>query len=260
MAYATVSIADLDTYLSGMRKSMKDKVWFLDRLDPAITNIYDFGCADGTLLREVGMVKPSLNLLGYDKSPAMTEVCAREIDIHNRPLCQVPQHTLLNASSVFHEIHSYGSRESIRSDYNAIFHVGADYIAIRDMFYTKYMNRHSNPTQMVLVERAIGYQKVREFEHIHGSISDNKNLLHLLLKYRYTENWAREVRENYFPHSFEDFIKKIPNNYEVVYSNLYTLPFLRQKIWDDIGFWLQYPTHAKILLRRKGIKRNLCLN
>ena len=47
-------------------------------------------------------------------------------DLHN---------TILNASSVFHEIHAYSS--DIEWDYGNIFNSGATYIAIRDMFYSK---------------------------------------------------------------------------------------------------------------------------
>ena len=60
-----------------------------------------------------------------------------------------------------------------------------------------------------------------------GGLTSNKNFLHYLLTYRYVENWDREVRENYFPHSIEEFLSKIPTKYEVVYFEHYTLPFLR---------------------------------
>lgn len=249
-----VQIADIKTYTSGMQKSIADKLWFMDYLDPSITNIYDFGCADGTLLRSIWKINPSLALYGYDQSIEMIGMAFGENYVAtycNKPLTKVAPHTLLNASSVFHEIHSYGSPQSIKSDYESIFNVGADYISIRDMFYSESMPLYTNPLHLRCVKRRSNYKRMQEFERIHGSMGLNKNFIHYLLKYRYVENWDREVRENYFPHSIEQFIRNLPDSYEIVYLNTYTLPFLRQKVREDFGFWIDYPTHAKILLKQK---------
>lgn len=47
---------------------------------------------------------------------------------------------------------------------------------------------------------------LRSFEDVWGDVCDVrarkvnvKNLIHFLVKYRYVENWEREVQENYFP-------------------------------------------------------------
>lgn len=37
------------------------------------------------------------------------------------------------------------------------------------------------------------------------------------MKYKWVENWAREVRENYFPITIEEFLSKVPNNYVIDY-------------------------------------------
>lgn len=39
-------IANMNVYNDGMRKSMLDKIWFLDKIDGGIDTIYDYGCAD----------------------------------------------------------------------------------------------------------------------------------------------------------------------------------------------------------------------
>ena len=44
-------IANMNVYNDGMRKSMLDKIWFLDKIDGSIDTIYDYGCADGSLLK-----------------------------------------------------------------------------------------------------------------------------------------------------------------------------------------------------------------
>ena len=95
-----------------------------------------------------------------------------------------------------------------------------------------------------------------DFEQIWGPISQNKNLIHYLMKYRYVENWEREVRENYFPVYLEDLLNTLlsDNIYEIVYSNHYILPFTKSKIEKDFNIILADNTHVQILLRKKGDK------
>ena len=45
-------ISDYNIYTEGMRKSMADKTWFLDKIN-GISNIIDYGCADGALLQYI---------------------------------------------------------------------------------------------------------------------------------------------------------------------------------------------------------------
>ena len=84
-----------------------------------------------------------------------------------------------------------------------------------------------------------------------GSIGINKNLIHYLLKYRYTENWDRELNENYLPISKEKLLSLIPKNYEVIFYEHYALPFLKEKVREDFGIILKDKTHIKLILKRK---------
>ncbi|MGA1049083.1 MAG: hypothetical protein ACO3UU_13830, partial [Minisyncoccia bacterium] len=44
------------------------------------------------------------------------------------------------------------------------------------------------------------FKSLISFEKVWGSIfKDYRNFIHFLLKYRYTDNWEREVNENYLP-------------------------------------------------------------
>lgn len=246
-------ITNMSVYTDGMRKSMLDKIWFLDKIDESIDTVYDYGCADGSLLKIVGEICPNMKLDGYDINQDMIDIAKKNVPnadlISTRPKFEL-NNAVLNASSVFHEIHAYSS--DVEKEYNNIFYSGATYVAIRDMFYSK----HScHPTNAISLAKVIQHEqpnKIAEFEAFNGKITDNKNFLHYLLTYRYVENWDREVRENYFPHSIEEFLNKIPAHYEIMYFEHYTLPFLRDKIWKDFGFTLSDPTHAKILLKLVG--------
>ena len=70
-------------------------------------------------------------------------------------------------------------------------------------------------------------------------------------KYSYTENWDREVNENYLPLKVEALLHMIPEEYEIVYSEHYVLPYVKQQIKRDSGIDLKDATHFKILLKRK---------
>lgn len=250
-----VAIANLDTYTSGMRKSMEDKLWFLDFMSEDITSVYDYGCADGTLLGIIKQEKPNVHLFGYDNNMEMLSMAKLRVPgcvLTRERMESAEPGQLTIASSVFHEIHSYGSPESIRVDYQHIFGIGSRYIAIRDMFYSTKMPIIA-PEEVVRAVRGRANQSMlREFESIYGSIEQSKNLMHWFLKYRYIENWCRECRENYLPNSFENFLHLIPQSYELVYAEMYTLPFLRNKIYKDYAIDWSYPTHGKIYLKKRG--------
>ena len=93
--------------------------------------------------------------------------------------------------------------------------------------------------------------KLKDYETVWGKISTQHDLVHYLLKYRYTENWEREVRENYVPITLEQLLDIIPDSYEIAYCNHYTLPYTAWQIKNDFGIELTTPTHIKLILRRK---------
>ena len=91
-------------------------------------------------------------------------------------------------------------------------------IALRDMSYDEKAMRNAPVDSIlwvyenVLKSDAIEFKGVPfkqitdSFEDVWGDICDvrahkvnAKRLFHFLIKYRYQENWAREVQENYLP-------------------------------------------------------------
>ena len=107
---------------------------------------------------------------------------------------------------------------------------------------------------LVKVRSRYAADKIREFESVHGSICDNYNLIHFLLKYRYTENWNREVHENYLPLSVEDIAGKVDAHYELIYFDHYILPFLANIVQVDFDITIKDYTHIKFIYRQKGNK------
>ena len=250
-------IKNMDVYNAGMRKSMLDKIWWLDKIDDDITTVVDYGCADGALLSMVSEMNPNLNLYGYDFNDDMIDLACNNVpdgvfDSNYGVICSItPEkyNAILIASSVFHEIENYSY--NVDMEYDRIFNNDYKYIAIRDMFVSEKSYGISDQLTVAKVRQQFDYNKIQEFETHIGSLNHNQNLLQFFLTYRYNENWDREVRENYFPHTIEEFLHKIPQHYEVVHFEHYVLPFTREQVWKDFGVQLMEPTHCKILLKLK---------
>lgn len=249
-------ISNIEIYNAGMRKSMLDKIWWLDKIGNSVDTVVDYGCADGALLSIVHEMNPGLILCGYDFNKDMLNLASNNVpegyfsDIYATVNTFVKNNeVVLVASSVFHEIENY-SRDIV-SEYERIFNNGYKYIAIRDMFVSEKSYGISDQLTVAKVRQQFDYNKIKEFESSIGSLDYNENLLQFFLTYRYDANWDREVRENYFPHTIEEFLNKVPNHYEIIHFEHYILPFVREQVWKDFGVRLTDPTHGKILLKLK---------
>ena len=160
--------------------------------------------------------------------------------------------SLLNLSSVLHEVYSYSTSGGVDLFWDMVFNNNFAYIAIRDLCASESINRPSNINDYAKLLQKTNKEQLAEYESIWGSTRENRNLVHYLLKYRYVENWAREVRENYFPLSLERLLSKIPTDkYEIVYFENYILPFTANKVKEDYDIDLHDNTHVKLLLKRK---------
>lgn len=254
-------IANNQHYNQAMAKSMIDKLFFLD-MAVDIKSVVDFGCADGTLLKWVHQFCPDLNLFGYDNNSDMITAAKKNFseaeyfsDFDKLCNSATVSHTLINLSSVIHEVYSYSSVSEIDDFWKKVFNSGFEYIAIRDMMFSESALRPTPIRDEMKVRscfRDAGKsQMISEFESIHGPISVYKNFMHFLLKYRYEENWKREVAENYLPISTTAFFNRIPTNYEVVIYERYALPFTVDRVKRDFDVELSDNTHVKILLRKK---------
>lgn len=251
-------INDYDVYTSRMSKSFQDKLFFLDKIKDTITGIVDFGCADGALIEYIGKNTENIKLVGYDIDENMVEL-AKSKSFHtfstdfNECLNNVKvDSSLLNLSSVLHEVYSYSTSSDIDLFWDRVFDSGFAYIAIRDLCASESINRQSNINDYIKVLQKANREQLTDYESVWGSVRENRNLVHYLLKYRYTENWSREVRENYFPLSLERLLSKIPTDkYEIVYFENYILPFTANKVKEDFDIDLHDNTHVKLLLKKK---------
>jgi len=254
-------ISNINLYNTRMAKSMLDKLFFLD-MAVGVEKMLDFGCADGTLLQYVKMFCPDMKLFGYDMSEEMVKIATEKnsdakfysnFEFSRDTIFQEgKENSLLNLSSIIHEVYSYSSATEIDTFWERVFYSGFKYIAVRDMMTNETANRTTpmRDEMRVRTKRSVEKQ-LEDFEKIFGTIANNKNFLHFLLKYKYVENWGRELYENYLPISTTRFFKMMPDTYEVVFYSSYTLPYLAYTVKEDFGIELADNTHVKILLRRK---------
>lgn len=253
-------INDIDVYTAGMQKSLNDKLFFIDKVDD-IGRVVDFGCADGSLLREMYKINPDINYVGYDNNIEMITQARNSTDCKkfknirftDEYAFSSTNNTLLNLSSVIHEVYSYLQPDEINTFWNNVLYKNYKYIAIRDFCISKSINRQSDINDYTKVIQNAGKEQIDEYESIWGSLRDNRNMVHFLMKYRYTENWDREVRENYFPITLEALLSMIPTyKYEIIYFEDYILPFTRNIVKEDFDIDLRDNTHVKLLLKRKN--------
>ena len=252
-------ILNYDTYINGMNKSAKDKLFFLDKID-GIKTVVDFGCADGNLAKCIIEENENLTVYGYDINDEMLKIAkSNNKDNHTifssdfATICHhiEPEETVLNMSSVLHEVYSYSKPDEINKFWENVFERDFKYISLRDFCIGRSANRDSDINDYTKILSKGDSQQIQEYEDIWGSLKSNRNLIHYLMKYRYKENWNREVRENYFPLSLEGLLSKIPTDkYRIVYFENYILPYTSKKVKEDFGIEIRDNTHIKLLLEK----------
>lgn len=250
-------ISDLDIYLTRMQRSILDKMFFIDKVFEPFEYILDFGCANGELIKAMTPMFPDYKYIGYDISSEMIEAAKLNVSTaefyDNWDDIQIPfDNSLINISSTIHEVYSYGSKADIKEFWSRVFGSGFQYIAIRDMMFSQSQDRPADAEQLGIIRAHTEYSKwLESFEAVWGEVRDQRELVHYLLKYKYTQNWSREVKENYFPISAEELMSIIPESYRIVFKESFTLPYIAWQIRKDLGFVLHENTHIKLILEKK---------
>lgn len=251
-------IADLEVYLHRMQKSILDKLFFIDKVFEPFQYIVDFGCANGELIKALHAFFGEYGYVGYDLSEEMIAAARRNLPeasfYAEWDSIDVPfEKSLLNISSTVHEVYSYGTEEEIEVFWERVFKSGFRYVTIRDMMLSERERRPAAEGDLRLVKgtgNAVFAEHLRDYEAVWGPIATQHDLVHFLLKYSYTQNWEREVRENYVALSLEKFLERVPADYRVTYFDHYTLPYTAWRVKKDFGIELKTPTHVKVILER----------
>lgn len=269
-----------DCYTQRMAQSMWDKNWWVDKIDASIDTIIDFGCGDAELGKFIEHIFPNrFRYIGIDNDEGM-----RRLAEHNYPDALIgasmedipedvnPDTTIIIMNSVVHELFNYCSESEMSEILLLTKFVGARYIAIRDMckfpitiFSTSLNDKalammkeiyHRGDESIVYLTQLMMYRPELDQDHINL-------MLEYVLKYRYKENWERELKERYlwdwyscltriFRMGKEELgsVEKAPE-YGIHYHDSFYIPFIYDTFKADFGMdMLQIPSHKKVLYER----------
>lgn len=255
-------LANYGVYTEGMRKSLLDKVYFMDKVDAKI--FVDYGCADGALIKFLHSLFPEYTYIGYDISPEMVDRAKDSFDTLPENVMfsdnwddvieqvSTAEGVALILSSVIHEVYSYGTAKDTQEFLERVTGEAWDYIILRDMVPSMTIDRQSDINDVRQIMIGADQTLLNDFERRWGSIESNRNLVHFLMKYRYTDNWEREVRENYFPVTREEFFQLIPREYSIAFYEHFRLPYAVKTIRKDFGITLRDNTHLKVIFERNA--------
>ena len=260
---------DIDNYAiytDRMRRSMWDKSFFIDKI-PGAGLVVDYGCADGSLVRFLHGLFPTLRFIGFDIDAEMIARANRDREEGTAFFTRMEDVTAqiarwgvpaaeiaVNFSSVLHEVFHYRYDTALITA--LLDAVRPQYITVRDMMFH---NTGASEAPDWLVERvraALPQWQVADFEVCFGPITDLKNLVQLLLKFRYTENWARECPENYFSYGEAELMRLLDpaGAYRAVLHSRYFLPWCRFDAEQALGMELgtDFTTHFSLILARRA--------
>ena len=248
-------ISDLDIYLTRMQRSILDKMFFIDKVFEPFKYILDFGCANGELIKAMKPMFPDYGYVGYDISREMIDAARKNVTdakfFDDWEQIDIPfDESLINISSTVHEVYSYCGKKDIDLFWDRVFKSGFRYVAIRDMMFSQEENTPARTELLDAIRKSSYAEWLDSFEKVWGKVEDQRQLVHFLPKYKYTQNWDREVHENYFPVFREELMKRIPDSYRIVYKDIFTLPYTSWQIRNDFGFELTEHTHIKLILER----------
>ena len=260
-------IADFDEYIEGMKLSMEDKLFFVNRLDFDV--IVDFGCANGTFLSLVQNMKPNVKLIGYDLDDTMLSkaesILGEEALLTsnwNQVVSELSKYKnpLLNLSSVIHEVYSYSHSSVIKKFWEQqVFGGNFKWITIRDMIPSVEIHKgelKSFEDDVKRVKDLADPYYLKSFEERWEPIENSyRTFVHFLLKYRYIDNWQRELNENYLPVSLETVKKKIPSSYKIISEEDFVVPFIKEKVMEDFGIIIKHSTHTKMIILNNNFKK-----
>lgn len=254
-------ISDEKSYVSEMGKSYIDKLFFMDKVDPDL--VVDFGCADGFILSKIAMLRPGLRVVGYDLDEGMLSrarsvlgdraVLTTDWNVVER-MARASERPMLLLSSVVHEVYSYSTTRDVQRFWrDQVFGGAFKWVCIRDMIPSGETGPVGDFRDDVRAVRSrVDPSYLKSFEDKWGKISQSYRIfIHFLLKYRYVENWDREVNENYVPVSLKTLRTKIPDNYKVTYEESYVYDFFRMQVRKDMGIDIRQTTHTKMIIERR---------
>lgn len=240
-----------NVYLAGMEKGKADKLFFVNHL--CLDNydcIIDFGCGAGEIIKYCKENSTHPICYGIDKDPFMRNIAGENCKNLNiiflnslTELKLISPYTriLLIFSSVLHEVGSYW--EFLKNFIKL--HSGYITVAIRDMYWNYELEGfEANQIELAKIIKHANPNQLAEFVSKYG-IKWERDIYHFLLKYSYVDNWELELEENYFSVDW-NCIEHLALS--IIYDRKYVLPFKKDRVKEDFGINLLYPTHRQFII------------
>lgn len=258
----TPEIVDMERYNTAMRASLSDKLWFLEKL-PQVRVWGDYGCADGSMLEAIAKHyeldrREDATVFGYDVDTNQVEACkargvkafgTRGVFFAHLNDLRIPGRRGLIFSSVLHEMNSTDRRDA----FSAAARNDVDYIVIRDMA-TPLLLDGAVPSETVdkIVKGLTpgDMERLTQFETAYGPIRLWNNMHHFLLKYRFVEDWDRELQEYYLVNPMWIVHSAKEAGYSPIYTEHFQLPWIIDHVRQTFDVELSQPTHFKMILRK----------
>jgi hypothetical protein len=253
------AIQDLNRYTELMKNGFMDKLFWVDKLFEDWNSIVDYGSADGTLAKAINDIFPDKKVIGYDNSEEMVGKAYEQLGLDRKNIMfttdlMSAKGDVLYLSSIIHEVYSYCSAEQIDAFWKYVFDGKFKYIIIRDMIYDEDIQRASHVNQVMKVHtwanKTSNEKYLKEFERLWGRITEYKNLVHFLLKFKYQIGWEREVRENYLPLSIQHLYELIPPTYRIEFAEHYTLPYFKHEWEKEMDLYIDEKIHSKFIIKK----------
>jgi len=252
-------IADYSSYITGMNKSLGNKMWFLDKITPDC--IVDFGCADGSLLKKVHESYPDIALIGYDIDGGMEKrFKENNPDIpftsnwkEAEKFASKYSKSCVLLSSVIHEVYSYSKSTDIPVFWKKVFNSGFKYVVIRDTIPDRIdiIKPKDYQDDVQKVKAKVNKKYLDDFEAKWGPIDQNYRLfVRFLLTYRYIDNWDRESLENYMPLSYSTLLRRIPSSYKIIDGANYKFEPIAASLKNEYDINLKVNTHLNMILEK----------
>lgn len=267
MSFEPVAQDHFELYAQRMAQSLPEKLFFVENFGlDGVEAIVDFGCADGALLASLAPVLPGVHRIGYDLSELAVARAAKRTDgaffsdwdaleAHLAQLRRAGIHKIgLVASSVLHEVYAYGGQAAGEQFWHRLLDGPFTHFALRDMTISaSEIGQDDGALRPALLTacRAAGcLDLLTQFETRWGQVTTRERRTHFLLKYRYRENWARELGENYLPITAEEIEGRVARGFKIERFDHARLPFLEGQAQKDLGTGFPCATHLKLIARK----------
>lgn len=263
-------IKNYEIYTNRMKLGLYDKCWWIDKVLSKVNTVIDFGCANGDLRDMIEAISPNrFRYIGIEANDVFYNELDRRNIRHVKNIECIPDgeinwgNAVLVMNSVIHEIYNYYGDFEFLDIVSYCVGKGVRHIAIRDMNYDINIRNLDMASAEALLNnlKGVSYRfalrdssTANEYFKTHGD--SFKNLIEYFLKYRYTENWERESKEDYFCSWMSDLDEWLSLIDDMVceYVDFFTiLPQIRQ-IEEDFSIkWDKaIKTHAKVLWTNEG--------